>query len=139
MTRQQRFQLITTGIIIATIVGLVTYDIFTVSYAGRDTSISRIVIGFLWDHPAVAFAGGALCGHLTWSTDLPVNRRTELILLVLSLVTIVLVDVLRLLHPMLPVWPFAIGIPFGHAMWGQHVAPLKRAANALRRQHVSQR
>jgi hypothetical protein len=125
------FHLTTSIIIVVTIIGLIAWDIATINIAGVDTSISRISIKFMELNPELALACGGLVGHLTWSTNAPTNRTRELILLITSLLALAAMDVFHVLPPMMPLWPFLVGIPVGHALWGQCLSPVQRIARAI--------
>jgi hypothetical protein len=129
--RYTAFHAATTIIIIATIIALIAWDIATITVAGPDTTISRISIRFLTLHPALTIACGALIGHLTWSTSMPTNRPREAVLMVIGLVALAWMDVFHVISPMEPLYPFLLGIPIGHALFGQCLSPASRAVRAI--------
>jgi hypothetical protein len=124
---------ITTIIILATIVVLSAWDIVAFHYGGTDATISRISLTFMCANPELAVAVGALLGHLTWPALTAPNRTMEIVLLVVGLVGLLVMGLFHVLPPMLPVWPLLLGVPLGHALFGQQVSPAQRLARALER------
>ena len=128
-----RFHTATSIIIVVTILALIAWDIATISIGGVDTTISRISLRFMTLHPMLALAAGALVGHLTWGTNQPMNRMHEVILMVVGLVLLVAMDLCHVVPAMQPLWPFLMGIPIGHALFGQNLSPVHRARMAMKR------
>jgi hypothetical protein len=113
--------------ILVSIVSLIVWDIITAARGGTGTTISALSYAFMYFHPMLALAVGGLVGHLTWgSPGVPPDRVRELITLAVAAVLLVLVDVFSIVPPMLPLWPFLLGIPIGHAFFGQDIAPAAR-------------
>jgi hypothetical protein len=128
-------RLVTSIVIIATIVGLIAYDIWVVIEPTPGDTISAIVLNFAIRHPFASFAAGILCGHLFWPMQLhgknvipipfsavPMHWKTyatiALIVLICVAVLLLVLDVKGMLgvHPAIML---ALGIPAGHWGWPQ--------------------
>lgn len=57
---------LTKGAIVATAAILIGYDIFVVIKGGPGDTISEVMLAWASSHPILAFAMGALMGHLFW-------------------------------------------------------------------------
>lgn len=56
-----------TGIfILVLIVAIAVYDIYIINVAGKDASISQVLIDYAYDYPSFPFIFGFICGHLFW-------------------------------------------------------------------------
>lgn len=112
---------ITTGLIIATIVIWIGWDIYvaieTASAPHGDTE-SEVIRDFSWSHPFFPFAVGVLMGHFFWTRKKIPSRLTTIPLAIIGVVVLVL-DVTQIIPRMLPLLPFLAGIPLGHFLWPQ--------------------
>lgn len=119
-------KLITATIVIATILGLIGWDIFVAANTVSGDTISEITLAFAYKHPFVAFALGVLCGHLTWPRRINSDHKwTILVALIIASVATLVVDLSGILPKMIPIIPLAIGIPVGHLLWPQPKSRLK--------------
>lgn len=126
-THTHKFAIITTCIILITIATLIAWDIVAFLKGGSDATISWVSITFFWAHPVFPFAAGILLGHLTWSKPVQPNHLQELVLLGLGIVALLTMDWFHVLPAMMPLWPFLVGIPVGHAFFAQPVTALDKA------------
>lgn len=56
----------TSMVIVATIAGLILYDVFAIIQGGTEASISSVIIAFSYKMPMATFLSGFVCGHLFW-------------------------------------------------------------------------
>jgi hypothetical protein len=61
---------VTIGILIATTLGLVAWDVYVAVNGVRGDTISEILLEFAQKHPVLPFAIGVLCGHTLWGQRL---------------------------------------------------------------------
>ncbi len=57
---------VTIGILVATALLLIAWDVYAYLAAGSEATISRVTLGFARQHPVLPFAVGVLMGHLFW-------------------------------------------------------------------------
>lgn len=69
------WRLITSVVSVGAVIALVTYDVVTYAAGGPSTTISRVVLDFASQHPAVTFAAGFLMGHILWPQTKRVKRE----------------------------------------------------------------
>ena len=56
-----------TGIFVAVSVFLwIFYDIYIIFSAGKDASISQVLIEYAYNYPSFPFLTGFICGHIFW-------------------------------------------------------------------------
>jgi uncharacterized membrane protein len=60
-------KLITTIIMVATVVGLIGWDIYVAATPIRGDTISEIIRQAAYKHPMIPFTLGVLIGHWFWS------------------------------------------------------------------------
>jgi len=128
-------KLLTTIIVIATIAGLIAYDIWVAIEPTPSDTISVIVLSFAMRHPFASFAAGILCGHLFWPMQLcdknvfpipfvavSVHWKTyQIVALVILLAAAVLLLVLDMAGKLTahPAAMLAGGVVAGHWGWPQ--------------------
>lgn len=57
---------LTKAVLLATVVGLIAYDLYAYFQGGTEATISWITAQWAYDVPAGVFAIGFVCGHLFW-------------------------------------------------------------------------
>ncbi len=57
---------ITPYFILATVVIIAAYDFWIIAEAGKQQSISAVLIRWSHEYPSIPFLLGFLCGHLFW-------------------------------------------------------------------------
>ena len=57
---------VTQVVIVLAVVGLGLFDVIIGLLAGREATISCVLLDACQQHPIVAFALGVLCGHCLW-------------------------------------------------------------------------
>ena len=116
-------RLVTSAIIIATIVGIIAYDIWVVIEPTPGDTISEVILGFSMRHPFASFASGVLCGHLFW----PMAKRTKayvigaLATLIAVGISMLVLDISGMVPTLNPCLWFVLGVPAGHFGWSQEV------------------
>jgi len=115
----KNLRLTTTIIIVATIALLIGWDFIAEFEGGSASTISEITLSFLWHHPAICMAFGALVAHLTWPRRKALTWRFQAIVVGTTLAVVAFVDMMHLLPPMIPLIPVLCGLPVGHFLWSQ--------------------
>lgn len=52
--------------IIASVVAWIAYDAWVITTAGKDASISQVLIDYFYAYPVGTFVFGLITGHLVW-------------------------------------------------------------------------
>lgn len=114
---------ITAGLIVATIVIWVGWDIYVAIEPTPGDTESETLRDWGWKAPAFVWAFGALCGHFwgTWGKFVTFREKypwSPFVLgaLALGLAGLNAAQILPRIHPMLS---FLVGIPFGALLWPQ--------------------
>ncbi len=57
---------ITTWVVIVAVIGILGYDGFVIFTAGKEASVSQVIIDMSYEYPSVTFITGFTMGHLFW-------------------------------------------------------------------------
>lgn len=122
----------TQGVILATVLGWIAWDVYAAVAGGAGSTESEVVRSFANRHPAFPLAAGVVMGHFFWNV-LPRSRWPLLrwqpprwaataVLPVVGLLS-ALLDASGHLPWVHPLAPFVIGMCVGRAAWPQRAEP----------------
>jgi peptidoglycan/LPS O-acetylase OafA/YrhL len=110
---------ITIALVLATIAGLITWDVIAAVSPGDGDTISEVTLAFARRHPSVGFLIGGLLGHLFWPRKDPPPRSLTIPALALVSAAWIACDMFQIVDLPRPAIALLIGIPVGHLLWGQ--------------------
>lgn len=108
---------ISSGLIIATIIIWIIWDIPAAIIAGTYGTESAVIRDWATAHPSFGLSIGILAGHWFWNVD--EVKYPQLMWVAWALIaTLLIVDIaFALLPPLYPLWPFLSGMVVGRILW----------------------
>jgi hypothetical protein len=61
-----KYREITGWFVVALFVSIAVYDVWVISTAGKDASISQVLIDYAYAYPSFPFIMGFIMGHIFW-------------------------------------------------------------------------
>jgi hypothetical protein len=109
---------VTIGILLSSLLGLITWDIYVAVNAVPGDTISEITLATARRIVFLPLSVGVVSGHLLWPIRKPLAGWWTVAILGVVGAAAIVVDVVG--HPhIMPAIPFATGVLIGHFGWGQ--------------------